>query len=200
MRPAAVAILAAVLPLAACGSSTTSPSSAPPTTPTATNLPATGGPSVTITNPTPVTPTPSDVPACATDDLTVTAGRGSGAAGHIYTQLVFTNSGKAACTLFGYPGVSLATGSPPATIGPGAERDTNSGSPQLVTLAPGAAAETTVRYAQAGNFDCTRTPAQFLLIYPPNQTASTTVPFNADACTNPPIALLQVGFVKPSGQ
>ncbi|WP_158607844.1 DUF4232 domain-containing protein [Nocardia panacis] len=204
MRLTAVAVLAFAAVATACGSgSNSSPGSLTqpgPSTPSAVATPGGSqpGPSSAPGSPDPAAPSPErPVSACTTSNLTVTLGRQEGAAGHIYAPLVFTNSGTEACTIYGYPGVSLAAGTPTATIGPGAARDTAEGA-QTVTLAPGASAQATMRYTQAGNYPCERTKATALLIYPPDQTTAIAVPFTADACTAPPVALLTIGSVKPA--
>src|ERR1700757_4722114 len=79
----------------------------------------------------------SETPSCATRDLQVTAGRAQGAAGSIYQVIKFKNISGAPCTLFGYPGVALAGGSPVTQVGAAASRSTAS-SARLVTLAAGA--------------------------------------------------------------
>ncbi|MFC9432540.1 DUF4232 domain-containing protein [Nocardia sp. NPDC057030] len=166
------------------------------TTPPAAASPSHRTPTLASTPTTPVA-APTGVPACAPADLTVSLGKNNGAAGSIYLPIVFTSTAPAPCTLAGYPGVSLATGTPPAPLGPPAEPDTASATPQPVTLAPTESAHATLRYSQAGNYDCERTPAQFLLITPPNQPTPTPQPFTADACTKPAYLLLHVDYIKP---
>lgn len=195
MRGTALVILAAALPLTACGSSSPEPSTTATTPPAAASGQRT--PTVATTPTTPVITAPDGVPACAPGDLTVTLGQQGGAAGSIYVPIVFTNTGTDPCALSGYPGVSLATGTPPTSLGPPAEPDTASATPQPVTLAPAAAAHAALRYSQAGNYDCDRTPAQYLLINPPNQPTPVTQPFAVDACTKPAYLLLHVEAIKP---
>src|ERR1700728_529125 len=80
-------------------------------------------------------------PACATADLKATAGVAQGAAGSVYQVIDFTNIGTASCSLYGYPGIALAGGSPVSQIGMAASRSPQAG-PALVTLKPGAVANT----------------------------------------------------------
>src|SRR5215472_2788352 len=61
-------------------------------------------------------------PACATRYLKATVGVTQGAAGSIYQVIDFTNISGGACTLFGYPGVALAGGTPVTQIGAAAAR------------------------------------------------------------------------------
>ncbi|PXX68372.1 uncharacterized protein DUF4232 [Nocardia tenerifensis] len=190
MRGTALVILAAALPLTACGGSSPEPS---PTTATAATS---HRPTPTVTTSLP-TAAPTDVPACAPGTLTVSLGKQSGAAGSLYVPIVFTNTGPTPCSLSGYPTVSLATGTPPAPLGPAAEPDTDITGPKPVTLAPTESAHSTLRYSQAANYDCDRTPAQYLLINPPNQPPPTPHPFTAEACTKPPYLLLHLDYLKP---
>ncbi|KAA8889785.1 DUF4232 domain-containing protein [Nocardia colli] len=196
MRGTALVLLAAALPLTACGTSTRDPSTMATTPPTAASL-SQRTPTLTGPPTTPAAAAPDGVPTCAPGDLTISLGQNSGAAGSIYVPIVFTSTAPAPCTLSGYPGVSLAAGTPPTPLGPPAEPDTASATPQPVTLAPTQAAHAALRYSQAGNYDCERTPAQFLLINPPNQPTPIPQPFTAEACTKPAYLLLHVDYIKP---
>ena len=64
---------------------------------------------------------------CATRDLQAKAGVAQGAAGSVYQVIVFTNISNATCTLYGYPGVSLAAGTPVTQVGQAASRSTVAG-------------------------------------------------------------------------
>ena len=123
---------------------------------------------------------------------------GGAAAGSTYIPIVFTNNSGATCTLYGYPGVSLAGGNPVGQIGVAA--DENPATPrQLVTLAPGAAASALLRIVAAQNYPaarCHRVSATYLQVYPPNQTTPIYVRYSSTACTKP-IHLLTVNVVKP---
>ncbi|MEV6556073.1 DUF4232 domain-containing protein [Nocardia sp. NPDC051756] len=195
MRGTALVLLAAALPLTACGTSTRDSSTVATTPPAAASLSQRTS-TLATTPPTPAA-TPDGVPACAPADLTISLGQSNGAAGSIHVPIVFTNTGPAPCALSGYPGVSLAAGTPPTPLGPPAEPDTASAVPQPVTLAPTQAAHAALRYSQAGNYDCERTPAQFLLINAPTQPTPVPQPFTADACTKPAYLLLHVDYIKP---
>lgn len=89
---------------------------------------------------------------------------------------------------------------PTNPLGPEAEPDSTSATPQPVTLASADASHATLRYSQAGNYECDRTPAQYLLIHPPNQSTSVTMPFTAEACVKPAYLLLHVDYIKPGKQ
>lgn len=137
-------------------------------------------------------------PPCPTSDLQVRLGTSNGAAGSTYLPIVFTNTGTVACTLYGYPGVSLAAGNPPAQVGAAAARNANQ-APKLVTLAPGGAANATLQVTNAGNYPaatCSPTPASTLVVYPPNQTASVAVPFSTTGCAARGVNILHVSVVQ----
>src|SRR5215470_5469043 len=77
------------------------------------------------------------VPACTSGNTRAWIGLpGDGTAGTTFYQLEFSNIGRAACTLFGFPGVSAIRASG-HQAGPGASR---TGTPRLVLLRPGATA------------------------------------------------------------
>lgn len=141
---------------------------------------------------------PPAAAACATRDLQVKVGARQGAAGSTYAALDFTNIGNVPCTLFGYPGVSLAGGQPVGRIGKAAARS-NTSPPQLVTLAPGAVANALLRIVNAANYPpskCGPVPTAFLQVYPPNQTTPIYLGYKATACSKP-VRLLTVGAVRP---
>lgn len=109
-------------------------------------------------------------------------GEGDGAAGSIYTPLIFTNTGSVPCTLDGHPGVSFVDGAG-NQIGPSAERTT--GSTPTVTLAPGGQAHATLQTHDAGLFgdECVPVQAAKLKVYPPDETAFMTVELGFAVCT-----------------
>lgn len=137
-------------------------------------------------------------PSCTTGDLRATVGAAQGAAGSTFAALDFTNVSAATCTLFGYPGVSLAGGNPPGRIGKAAARS-GTNPPQRVTLAPGGVANSLLRIVNAANYPASRcgpVRAKFLKIYPPSQTTPIYLRYRATACSKP-VRLLTVGVVRP---
>ena len=137
--------------------------------------------------------------ACPTRSLAVKAGLSQGAAGSIYQVLDFSNISNATCTLYGFPGVSLAGGSPVKQIGLAAAED-HSSARVLVTLAPGAVANALLRIVQAANFPPSRChlvnsdlPADL-----PAQPDHPGVPRSTrpQACAKP-VQVLTVSVVKP---
>jgi hypothetical protein len=178
---AAAALGGAALLIAACGS--TSPAAAPAPTKTVT-VPASQPASTAPATPT-SSPTPAGPPPCPTSALKSSVGTGNGAAGSTYYPLEFTNASGAACTLFGYPGVSFVTGTGGSQIGGAASRNPAVSS-ALVTLAPGSTAHATLQVVNAMNYpnaECHLVTAHTMKIYPPNQTAPIYLSFTAPACS-----------------
>jgi hypothetical protein len=133
-----------------------------PPTPTS---PPTAAPTATVT----VT-APAAVSRCLSIHLTLSLGLGQGTAGSSYQNIVLTNTGSAACTLYGYPGVSFVDASG-ALIGKPSSED--AGTKKTVTLAAGGAAHALLRQPDAGNFPpsaCHKTTADRLRVYPPGET------------------------------
>jgi Protein of unknown function (DUF4232) len=187
---------------AACGTSsqpaasTTVTVTASPTSAASTG-PASTAPAV-ATPPSPPSPPPAGAAACPTRSLQVKPGVAQGTAGSVYTALDFVNISNVTCTLYGYPGVSLASGQPVTQIGLAAAED-HAHARELVTLAPHAVANALLRIVDAGNFPpakCHPTPATFLQVFPPNQTTPIYVGYTAQACSKP-VLLLTVGVVQP---
>jgi hypothetical protein len=136
---------------------------------------------------------------CATRDLQVKAGSAEGAAGSVYQVIDFTNIGTAACTLYGYPGVSLAAGTPVSQVGLAASRSTTAG-PAVVTLQPGATGNAVLRITQALNYPqstCSPKTTTYLKIYPPNQTTPVLLGYKSMGCTSTKVNLLTIGVVQP---
>lgn len=199
-----VALMSAAALVAACSSST--PPTSPPSSSPATSSPAPSSPAPSSPD---STAPPSSAPAttppaaqgpqpCPTRSLQVKPGISQGAAGSTYLAIVFTNISSTTCTLYGYPGVSLAGGSPVSQIGLAAKE--NPQTPRrLVTLSPGGQANALLRIVAAQNYPDTRcglTQAAYLKVYPPNQTTPVYVGYQVAACTKP-VGLLTVDAVRP---
>ena len=174
-------------PPAAPGSTAPTPTTASPAS-TGGNTPAVASPSATATGPA----------ACPTSSLRVKQGVSQGYAGGVYVVIDFTNTSGSACTLYGYPGVSLVSGPPYMQIGLAAKRSTST--PRtLVTLAPGATAHAQLQIVDALNYppaSCGPTKATALKVYPPNQTVPVYLPNTSNGCTKP-VQILSIGTVQP---
>ena len=199
-RPAiAGAALACVAALtAACGSVTPGASSTPTKTVTVTVTPQTG----TTSSPAPATTTPAatggGAAPCPTRSLGLKPGLAQGAAGSTYQVIDFTNISNVTCTLYGYPGVSLAGGHPVRQVGLAAAEDPTTPR-KLVTLAPGQVANALLRIVDALNYPpskCGPVKTQWIQVYPPNQTTPVFVAYSTTGCSKP-VRILTVSTVKP---
>jgi serine/threonine protein kinase len=142
------------------------------------------------------------VAGCTSADLGVAAGAIQGSAGSEYQVIVFTNQGSTPCTLYGYPGVSLAAGTPLAQVGAAADRLSGS-APHEVTLSAGGQASALLRIIAALIYTpskCQPTPTTALQIYPPNQTAALYLPYKATGCALSSAHLLTIDVVKAGNQ
>jgi hypothetical protein len=194
-RAIAAAALAAVAVLAAaCGGST--PAATPTKTVTVTASPqAPAGTSPGTATGTPAAP--GAATPCPTSSLGLKPGLSQGAAGSVYQVLDFTNISNVTCTLYGYPGVSLAGGSPVAQVGLAASEDPTTPR-KLVTLAPGQVANALLRIVDALNFPaskCGPVKTQWIQVYPPNQTTPIYLAYKTTGCSKP-VRILSVSVVR----
>ena len=156
----------AITPIPGSAASTPASTSAAPT--------SSAAPSKTATTTVPPKPTPTGPAACTSTQLKVRALRGSAAAGQEFALITFTNTASAACTLFGFPGVSLRLNN--ALLGRPAERSGKA--PSTVTLEPGAQAE-----ASLTDFSSCQAPvSDTVRVYPPNQRAFVDRPLALRGC------------------
>ncbi len=200
-RVLAGAALPCVAALAAgCGNSG-SPAAAPTRTITVKATPAAPA-STAAASPTPSTgqasPTPAGAgSACPTRSLGLKLGLAQGAAGSTYQVIDFTNISNGPCTLYGYPGVSLAGGTPVSQIGLAAA-ESHATPRKLITLAPGAVANAVLQIVHAVNFPpakCHLVTADYLQIYPPNQTTPAYLRYSAQTCAKP-VQILTISVVQ----
>jgi Protein of unknown function (DUF4232) len=137
-------------------------------------------------------------PGCATRDLKATVGIAQGAAGSVYQVIDFTNIGTASCSLYGYPGIALAGGSPVTQIGAAASRSPQAG-PALITLKPGDIANSLLRITQAQNYPtsrCSPMASTYLQIYPPNQTTPVYLGYKSTGCSSSAVKLLSISVMQ----
>jgi hypothetical protein len=194
--------LTCVAALAAGCMSSASPAPAPTKTITVRATPAASASAAAGTPATPAasaSPTVAGAaPACPTRSLGLKLGLAQGAAGSTYQVIDFTNISHVTCTLYGYPGVSLAGGKPVTQIGlPAAE--SHATTRKLVTLSPGAVANAVLQIAQAVNFPaakCGLVTAHYLQIYPPNQTTPVYLHYTSQTCAKK-VQVLTVSVVQP---
>ncbi len=195
----AVAAAAFALVAAAAGCASTGSQSAAPTITVTTTAPAAPGSASSSTSASSLSPTVTGgASACPTSSLQVKQGVAQGYAGGVYQVIDFTNTSASACTLFGYPGVSLVSGPPYTQIGLAAKRTAASAPVKLVTLAPGATANALLQIVDALNYpsaSCGPTKATALKIYPPNQTVPVYLPSASNGCAHP-VQIMYIGAVQ----
>ena len=131
-------------------------------------------------------------------DLGAHVGLAQGTAGSIYQVIYFTNLGNAPCSLYGYPGVSLAAGSSTVNqVGAAASRSTATAA-AVVTLGAGQSANATVRIVEAGNYPtatCKPTATTYLQIFPPGQTTPIYLAYKSTGCASSSVNLLSVSVM-----
>lgn len=120
---------------------------------------------------------------------------GGAGAGSVAGTLTFTNTGTAACTLTGFPGVSYVGGGNGKQVGQAATRTGDA--VRTRTLAPGRSVTAAARRTQPGNYgaECQETEVDGFRVYPPESTESAFVAFKTTGCKSTSAPLLQVGPV-----
>jgi hypothetical protein len=206
---AGAAVAAAV---AGCSSGSSSSTSVPPASPASSAAASSAPASASAPASTPAaalsphavtgtTTTPAGgggAAGCATQDLRATVVNAEGAAGSVYQNIDFTNTGSTSCTLYGYPGVSLGSGTPFTQIGAAATRSTAAPA-TVVTLAPGQTGNALLRVTQAQNYPsatCAPKTTTDLQIYPPGQTTAIYLAYQSTGCTSKTVNLLTIGVVQ----
>lgn len=122
---------------------------------------------------------------CHTAGLTLALGQPEGAAGHLFQQMLFTNTLDVWCWMYGYVGAQLLddNGNPMATMvvrGGGMYPDPG---PTVVTVAPGgqAAFELEWEHIPVGD-ERTCPTSTSIAVIPPDEYDALTVPAQVDAC------------------
>ena len=117
---------------------------------------------------------------CSGAAIKVSTGQGGAATGHHGLPLVFTNTSSRTCTLQGYPGAAIMSGS--ATV-LNATRTLNGfigderqlSNVPLVTLAPGATASAMLEWVVDNGEQCGASGTGTLEVTPPNTTVTTSL-------------------------
>lgn len=119
------------------------------------------------------------VPSCTSANMAVWTGQpGDNAAGHSFWQVEISNVGHHACTLFGYPGVSVVNVNG-HQVGLAAG---HSGPKSLITLAPRGTAHVVLTVTDPGNVCAHPVHASFLKVFAPGQFHAETTPFSVFVC------------------
>jgi hypothetical protein len=178
------------------GQTSPAPSSSVTTGPTSTtSSPRTSGSSASTSSGSSRSAGAAAPSRCLASHLKVSLAKAEGAAGSTYDTVRFTNTGTAACSLYGYPGVSLVGHGNGTQIGSAADRD-RSAAPRTVLVRPNGSTTFVVRVVQAVNYPkstCDPTPADGLRIYPPGSTGALYLPLKAaTGCARTAVHLLTV--------
>jgi hypothetical protein len=193
--PASPTVGTSSAPPSATASTVATPTASSVASANATGAASSPAASASASSSTPATPTGPT--ACPTRSLSVKAGLQQGTAGSIYQVIDFTNISNGPCTLYGYPGVSLADGTPVTQVGAAASRTTGTAA-TLVTLSPGQTANALLRIVEAGNYSpstCSPTATTYIQVYPPNQTTPTYLSYTSTGCASSSVNLLSVSVV-----
>jgi Protein of unknown function (DUF4232) len=141
--------------------------------------------------------------ACMPADLRVSVAFSQGATQHAFYDVRFANVSRTACTLRGYPSVSLVTAGNSGGRPIGSPRPLLLRSPgpaATVTLAPGQRALALLGVAETVMFTgtrCTPVAAHWLRVYPPPSRHAVYVPIKAVTCSSPSDQVLEISAVYP---
>jgi hypothetical protein len=171
-RMVSASVVALAIGSAACSSNASSDATTTSKVTTTTQRPTTTS--------APASTTTTGQTRCTSKNLTVTAGQSGGAAGHVITPVVFTNTGVAPCTIFGYPGAAAIDGSGSQVA---QATRTPSPGPSRLTVAPGASASALVTNTSVPSGSQTSCPTWAgLLVTPPNDTQATKISISVPGC------------------
>jgi hypothetical protein len=135
-------------------------------------------PSTAAPSPASASPSAAVGTSCTTGQLTVSFEPGQGAAGTQFSAVRFRNRSETACTLQGYPGVSLLDarrtqiGRPASRIG---------GSAPTIRLGAGDVATATFSVTPAA-CDSVPAPSAFVRVFPPGERADVVLPASVPVC------------------
>jgi uncharacterized protein DUF4232 len=119
--------------------------------------------------------TPVGPAGCRTSALSVDVERGSGAAGHQFATIVFTNKSTSTCSITGFPGVQLLAAGKPL-----ANPANRSGKPfSRVDLAPHAIGTAMLE----NDSTCNAENSDSVQVIVPNQTDTVVLPLRFRGCT-----------------
>jgi len=122
-----------------------------------------------------VTPMPAGAAECDGDDLdlSIAAHPMASGAGSFYSEITFNNTSGDACLVEGPPSIfNLADSATGAVLG---KRAADSGLPEVVQLAPGASAYSTIHFTNSGAYGCETAVADVAQVSPPNWDSSRTI-------------------------
>lgn len=125
------------------------------------------------------------VRSCTPSAMSVSRGTSQGAAGTIYTPLVFTNHG-AACAIWGVPSVQPVAGAAHRPVGPAAHNQSMGEMPMRHVLATGRSVSAAFGVVETSNFTpsrCVARHANGVLVSLGGFVRRTFVPMSISVCT-----------------
>ena len=172
------------------GATPGAPSSAPATTAPVSTAAATTSPATTAPAGSTAPAVAHGVPACTGSQISVTPGQWGGATGHIGGAVLFRNTSRSTCSLYGYPGVAgldsagqqevQATRVARGFIG---GLPTPTSHPTTVVLASGAVASAVVEGVDVPSGNATSCPSYpSILVTPPGTRRSTHLALGVPGC------------------
>ena len=185
---------------AATAPTATAPTATTPTAPAPAATTPAGVPSkpATVPSSAPSSGTGGSLAACRSASLamTIDLSQSNGAAGSTYYPLNFTNRSTKACEMYGYPGVSFVSAGTGAgkQIGAAALRST-AFARLAVRLGPGGSAHAWLKVTVAANYPaatCDPVTADWLKVYPPEETDAGYVSQTFSACGSASAPLLTI--------
>ncbi|MDJ0348004.1 DUF4232 domain-containing protein [Cryobacterium sp. PH29-G1] len=106
-------------------------------------------------------------------DISIAAQPMASGAGSFYSEITFTNTSGDTCLVEGPLSIfNLADSATGAVVGKRAE---DNGLPEVVPIAPGASAYSTIHFTNAGAYDCETAVADVAYVSPPNWDSSRTI-------------------------
>ena len=131
--------------------------------------------------------TTTTIPQCRTSQLSLSSGGSSGAGGTSYSTYYLADRGTQTCSLTGYPGVAVLNAQGSVVQRPATRAAIGTHGPIAVTtvvLSPGQRAQFLVTSVDTvPNPDCaSEYTGTTLRVYPPDQTAALTMPFDGGFC------------------
>jgi hypothetical protein len=197
--PATTSAPAASTPAGSGASSSSAPAGSGATSSSSPSASTGGGPASAGGNPNDATsPANPGAQPCSSRYLRADPGTSQGAAGSIYLSIKFVNLNNQPCTLYGYPGVSLAAGTPVTQVGAAADRVSGSAK-TVVLIQPQGVASALLRITQALNYptaNCGPVSTDWIQIFPPGQTAPLYLSYKSTGCSKSGVHLLTIDVVK----
>jgi hypothetical protein len=155
---------------------TPSPAASAPATPSGPSAapePVVATPATPAVPAAPAEPTAPEECVATQLDMSIAAQPTASGMGSFYSEITFTNTSDVVCVTDGPPSIfNLVDSTSGAILG---LRGSDNGLAEVVQLAPGASAFSTVHFGAAGAYDCETAVADAAIVSPPNHDQSRTL-------------------------